>query len=136
MYDVNFIKYYPVGECLAQTLVDHYLLQVEVDKEGWRARRLCHRLFCIVDITGTRWWGQGDKVHTGRGEERRDMTSILTLIIPGRVVRPSPLHVTPPSPPPPRDRGSGGSIPPFFYSGGNSKFKEQRKRGKNRRTTD
>ena len=60
MYDVNFIKYYPVGECLAQTLVDHYSLLEEIDKEGWRARHLRRRLFCIVDITGTRRRGQGD----------------------------------------------------------------------------
>ena len=68
VYDVNFIKYYPVGECLAQTLVDHYSLLVEVDKEGWRVRRLSRCLFCIVNISGTRRRGQGDKVHTGRGE--------------------------------------------------------------------
>ena len=111
-------------------MVDHYSLLVEVDKEGWRVRSLSRRLFCIVNISGTRRRGQGDKVHTGRGEERRDMTRIVTLIIPGYVVRPSPLHATPPVPPPPRDRGSDGSIPPFFYSGGKLKIRGAKKERK------
>ena len=77
-------------------------------------RSLSRRLFCIVNISGTRRRGQGDKVHTGRGEERRDMTRIVTLIIPGYVVRPSPLHATPPVPPPPSREGVRWVYPPLF----------------------